>query len=380
MDFTLSDEQQALRDSVDRFAARDYGWEQRGALLRTGGPSPVHWATFADLGWLGAGLPEEADGFGGGAVADSILLEAFGRALVVEPLVPHIVAANLLSRATGEEPRRQLAAMVAGERRIVLAHSEGAMHDAGIEASLTISTEGFRLEGVKTLVQGGDAADMLVVSARRADNGDLALCLVDREASGVERHEYRMVDNHRAADFRFDGVLVETDSVLAFPDGTDAVLDVAQDRGIVALCAEAVGAMDAALWITRDHLLARHQFGVPLATFQALRHRMADMLIESQMARSLLFHALAHFDDDSEAIARERAVSAAKARIGAAGVVVAGGAIQLHGGIGMTEEYIVGHYYKRLFAIARLMGSEEIHLRRFAAATDRMMAGDPDAL
>jgi alkylation response protein AidB-like acyl-CoA dehydrogenase len=373
VDFTLSPEQEALRDSVFRFAEREHGWEQRAQILRArDGRAPAHWRTFAELGWLGAGLSEEAGGFGGGAAENAIVMEALAPALVVEPLIPHIIASRLLSRSTSPAAVELLAAMVMGERRAVLVQGE--------ESGLTFGEEGgdARLGGRVALVPGGADADLFIVAARVAgDDCAPRLCLVDAQAAGVEIQPYRLVDNHRAAQVSFD-LDVSPDRMLAFPAGSADALDEALDHGIVALCAEAVGVMEASLWLTRDYLVTRKQFGTTLSAFQALQHRMADMLIETEMARSILFQAIASVEDENPDV-RRRGVSAAKALVSTAGLAVGAGAIQLHGAIGMTEEYVAGHYYKRLFAIARLLGSSDDHLARFAAATERLIGQESGA-
>lgn len=365
MDFTLSPEQEALRDSVLRFAEREHGWEQRAQILRAdGGRAPAHWRTFAELGWLGAGLSEEAGGFGGGAAENAIVMEALAPALVLEPLLPHIIASRLLSASTSPAAVELLAAMVMGERRAVLAQGERSLVLASKEGGVP------RLSGRASLVLGGADADFLIVAARAAgEEARLSLCLVDARSSGVEIQPYRLVDNHRAAQVSFD--LEFPDQALAFARSSEDVLEEALDHGIVAICAEAVGMMEATLWLTRDYLVTRKQFGTTLSAFQALQHRMADMLIETEMARSILFQAIANVEDDS-ADHRRRGVSAAKALISTAGPAVGAAAIQLHGAIGMTEEFVIGHYYKRLFAIARLLGSSDDHLARFTAATERL--------
>ena len=363
MDFTLSSEQAALRESVERFIERDYGWEQRHAVISsTDGLSSAHWGMFAELGWLGAGLAEEVGGFGGGAVENAILLESFGRGLVVEPMVAHIVAANVLARSNAARAAELLREMIMGERRVVLAHGEG-MRD-----SLTATQTRFagqRISGRTTMVEGAGGGDMLIVSAI-GDDGVLALYLVDPASPGVSVRRYRTIDNHRAADIVFDAA--SPVCALTFDGDAGAVLSVALDQGIVALCAEAVGSMEAALMMTRDYLQTRKQFGVAIGSFQALQHRMADMLIDTEMARSILYHALGAMEDDTAT--RRSAVAAAKALIGPAGVRVAAGAIQLHGGIGMSEEYAVGHFYKRLYAIERLWGDSALHLESFATRAD----------
>jgi alkylation response protein AidB-like acyl-CoA dehydrogenase len=363
MDFTLSPEQEALRDSVLRFAEREHGWEQRVHIVRSSeGRAPSHWRTFAELGWLGAGLSEEAGGFGGGATENAIIMEALAPALVVEPLIPHLIASRLLSASTSPAAAKLLAAMVMGELRAVLVHSE--------DDNLTFNAQG-GLSGRASLVLGGADADIFIVAGHSSENHDvLRLCLVEAHSVGVRIRPYRLIDNHRAAQISF-ALDVLPDETLAFPTNSAAAIEDAIDYGIVALCAEAVGIMEAALWLTRDYLLTRQQFGTTLSAFQALQHKMADMLIETEMARSILFQAIGCMESE-HADGRRRGVSAAKALVSTAGLAVGAAAIQLHGAIGMTEEYVIGHYYKRLFAIARLLGSSDDHLARFVAATARL--------
>lgn len=358
MDFTLTSEQEALRDSVRRFTEREYDFDKRKSVLRSpSGLDPQHWATFAELGWLGAGLSEEAGGFGGGAVENALIAEELGRALVTEPFVAHVVATHLLSDVRAD----LVAEMVMGERRIVPALQEP--DGRGDVKVVSTVVAGGRLSGTKSLVEGGAVADLLIVSA------DTGLYLVDPAGPGVARHDYRTLDNRRVSDFTFDGAPAE----LVVEDAGERI-DNAVDQGLVTLCGEALGAMDAALWMTRDYLRTRKQFGVAIGSFQALQHRMADMLIEVELTRSALFLAIGAADSMT-GDARTLAVSAAKAQVATAAALVGGQAIQLHGGIGVTEELIISHYYRRLYVIARQFGDGDLHVGRFAGAVDRLAGG-----
>lgn len=364
MDFTYTPEQESLRDSVRRFVEREYGWEDRFRIIRSAaGIAPGHWAIFAELGWLGAGLSEEAGGFGGSAIENALIAEELGRSLVTEPFIAHVVATQLLASLGGNTASELNAALVMGEKRIVpaLQEASGRGDWRQVEARMT----GTALSGTKSMVEGGTTADLLIVSARNKDS--IALYLVDTRAAGVALTPYRTLDNRRVADIHFVDAPVIS---LAEGPTAEAAIETAIDHGILALCGEALGIMDAAMWATRDYLKVRKQFGTAIGNFQALQHRMADMLIETEMTRSILFNALGAINGD-DPHARTAAVSAAKVQASTGGLYVGGQAIQLHGGIGVTEELIISHYYRRLYAIARLFGDVDLHIARFADATDR---------
>ena len=365
MDFTLSAEQQALVDSVRRFREREYDFDKRRAIIGAReGMLEGHWQTFAELGWLGAGISEDAGGYGGGPIENALILEEFGRSLVVEPFVAHLVAARLLAEIAPQARADLIAAMIAGEERIVLAHYEAAGRgDARhVETIVEPQRNGFRLTGTKVLVAGGAQAGRFLVTARDGDG--LSLFLVPADAAGLGRKSYRTLDNHRVADLLLDGVTVDAGALVGERRGAMDAVALALDHGVVALCAEAVGVMDQALWITRDYLKTRQQFGMPISNFQALQHRMADMLIETELARSMLYQALAALGRN-DARARALGVSAAKVQIADAAAFVGAQAIQLHGGIGVTEEYSIGHFYRRLYVIARTFGDADVHLARY---------------
>jgi alkylation response protein AidB-like acyl-CoA dehydrogenase len=368
MDFDFSDEQQSLQDSVKRFCERDHPFEKRQALLQTeDGFDRAHWAMFAELGWLGAGLSEEEGGFGGGPIENAIILEQLGRGLSAAPFLSSaVIATQAIARlATAEQREALLVPLVSGEMIAALAHGETAQHAffADLKTRAAKTKNGYRLDGRKTFVLGGQAADVLLVSA--ADGAGVSLLAVRADAPGVERVNYHAVDGRRVSDITLKGVEVDASALVGAAGEASAAIDYALDYGVIGLCAEAVGVMDAALWITRDYLKTRKQFGVTLNTFQALQHRMADMLVETELARSMLYRGIAALSLDSPS-ARQRGVSAAKAQIGEAGFFVGAQAVQLHGGIGVTEEYIVGHYFKRLALIRGLYGSSDQHLVRFA--------------
>lgn len=365
MDFAYSPEQEALHDSVRRFVEREYDWDRRLTLIRSDtGVDPAHWATFAELGWLGAGLSEEEGGFGGSAIENALIAEELGRGLVTEPFVGHVIATQLLAAIESDEASALIGALVMGEARVVPALQEAS--GRGDWRSVETQVRAGTLTGGKSLVEGAAWADHYLVSAR--DGDALGIYLVSADTPGVSRTDYRTLDNRRVADLAFDNADA---TLLASGPTAQAAIDLAIDHGLVALCGEALGAMDAALWATRDYLKVRKQFGTAIGNFQALQHRMADMLIEVEMARSALYAALGAMQGN-DADARAAAVSAAKVQASTGGVFVGGQAIQLHGGIGVTEELNISHYYRRLYVIARQFGDADLHLARFAKARDRV--------
>jgi alkylation response protein AidB-like acyl-CoA dehydrogenase len=376
MDFSLTQEQAALKESARRLCERDYGFEPRRHQLRgVDGFSRDLWKTFADLGWLGAGLSEDDFGYGGGAVETALLQEEFGRVLVVEPYLSCAIIAARAVVALGDPAQREalLSALVAGETLIALAHNETGLRgdDAAVTTRAERTTDGWRLNGRKAFVLGGPSADILLVSARTP--GGVTLFEVPANAAGLEILAYHAVDGRRVADIVLTDVALSDTARIGPEGGALAGIELAVDHGVIGLMAECVGAMDAALWITRDYLSTRKQFGVTLNTFQALQHRMADMLVETELARSMLLRGIAALSDpDREA--RRAGVSAAKVQIAEAAVKVTGEAIQMHGGIGVTEEYVVGHFYKRAVLARGLFGSIDLHLERFAAWSRKAVA------
>ncbi|WP_340314532.1 acyl-CoA dehydrogenase family protein [Rhizorhabdus argentea] len=371
MDFTYTSEQEALRDSVRRFVEREYGWERRFELIRAApGADRNHWATFAELGLLGAGLSEDEGGFGGGAVENALIAEELGRALVIEPFIAHVVATQIVSAIGGEIGAMLIEPMVMGERRIVpaLGEAAGRGDPAAIAAVASRDGDDYRVSGAKTLVDGASQATDFIMSALH--EGGLALFLVAAAADGLSRRDYRTLDNHRVADLTLDGAPAQ---LIASGDVAAAAMARGLDHGLIALGGEALGTIDAAMWATRDYLKIRRQFGATLSTFQALQHRMADVLIEVELTRSLLFHALGAAAG-SDAAMRAAAASALKVQIAKGGLLVTREAIQFHGGIGVTEELNISHVYRRLFVIARLFGDADVHLDRFSAIIDARLA------
>jgi alkylation response protein AidB-like acyl-CoA dehydrogenase len=370
MDFSLTEEQQMLRDGVLRFVHENYEFEARRALTASEiGFSAEHWRTFAELGWLALGLPEDVGGLGCSFVETALVMEAFGAGLVLEPYASNaVLAAHVLDRSDNAALRHEtLSALAEAKVRVALAHGEcSARYDLGrVATSAKREGAGYVLRGVKSLVLDGPSADKLIVSARLDEGGAFALFLVDRKQPGVEVSAYRLLDDTRAADVVLNGVRVGESALLVGAGRSLQVLDEAMDRLILARVAESLGGMEAVLEITNEYVKSRAQFGQPLAKFQATQHRLAEMFVEVQETRSILYCGLAHIDAKPEE--RCRAISAAKIVAANAGRIVGGLGIQLHGGIGMTEEYRVGHYFKKFVVNEKLLGDTGHHLARLAA-------------
>jgi alkylation response protein AidB-like acyl-CoA dehydrogenase len=369
MDFDLTEDQRLLADSVGRLVADRYAdFDRRQAARREPqGFSAANWAAMAELGLLGLPLPEEQGGFGGGPVETMLVMEAFGRSLVVEPYLASVVLGlGLLRRLPGQGA---LAARVAaGEALLAFAHQERQarhdLHDVAMRAAP--AGEGFLLTGAKGVVLHGDSAGALLVSARlaggRRDRAGIGLFLVDPATAGVTRRGYATQDGLRAAEI----VLESTPATLLLAEALP-LIELVVDEATAALCAEAVGAMGALLDLTVDYLKQRRQFGQPIGAFQALQHRAADMLVATDQARSMAMYA-AMMVQQPDAAARRTALSAAKALVSRNADLVGKEAIQLHGGIAMTEEYKAGHYFKRLSMIGTLFGDVDHHLRGVVAA------------
>ncbi|CAB3793757.1 Acryloyl-CoA reductase (NADH) [Paraburkholderia caffeinitolerans] len=363
MDFDLNSEQQMLQDSVRRFIERAYSFEARAALLKDGGNgSEANWRTFADNGWLMAAIPEEDGGLGGTVIETAIIAQALGGALVLEPWLGCAVLAaqTLVAGGTAAQRQRLLPQMASGSVRLALAYSEPASRGLPEPVSLCARREGngYVLDGRKSLVLGAPGADAFIVSAQVPGVSGLTLLLVDGGAPGLNRQALPLHDGTWVEELSFDGVWMAADAVLGAPGAGLPALRAGLAHGTVALCAELIGMMEKTLEMTAGYLKMREQFGVQIGSLQALQHRMADMVAELEVARSMLHVALASLAND-DAQTQLRRLAAAKMLIGRAAKFVCGQGIQLHGGIGMTEEYAVGHYYKRAVVADLLLGSAD---------------------
>ncbi len=365
-----------LKDSVQRYVRDDYDFSKRRAIAATEqGMSRECWSTFADLGWLGMAIPEAYGGLGGGPVDVMILMEAFGAGLVLEPYVPSVViGAGLLALAGQEEQKLALLPQVAeGKLLLALAAAEPrsrfSLNDVSTEA--TADGDSWLLRGHKSVVLAGPAADKFLVTARtsgaRRDEDGISMFLVDRNATGLDRTDARGFDRGTVCELRLDSVRVGPEALVGSEGAMFPVLEKVIDHAIAAVCAEAVGAMQVLNDATAEYLKQRKQFGQPIGRFQVLQHRMVDMLTELEQTRSLTF--LATMKLDAQRAERRHAASCAKAQMGKAGKFVGAQSVQLHGGMGMTDELMVSHYYKRLMMLDIVFGNRDHHLKAFTALT-----------
>ncbi len=374
MDFDLSDDQRMLKDSVDRLIADKYSCEQRKKYMaEPDGWSRELWAQYAELGLLGVSFAEAHGGFGGGPVENMIVAEAFGKGLVLEPYFATVVLGGGLIQAAGSAAQQAalLPEIAAGTRLVAFAQVERSSRYnlADVQVTATKTADGWVLNGEKSVVLHGDCADTLLVTARtaggRTDRNGIGLFVIPATATGVTRQGYKTQDGNRAAEISFANALA-TD-VLGDPAGALPAIELVVDQAIAVLCSEAVGLMSEMHTITVDYMKQRKQFGVSISQFQVLQHRAVDMFVAVEQSRSMsLFGTVMSADPDAKA--RSRAVSATKVQIGKAGKLVGEEAVQLHGGIAMTMEYKVGHYFKRMTMIEQMFGNTDAHLAKVAAA------------
>jgi len=378
MDLTLSDEQRLLRESVDRFIAGTYDADHR--RRAAGGPlgfSPTVWKQFAELGWLALPIAENYGGLGAGAVETGILMEAFGRGLVTEPYLATVVLSAALIAECGSEAHKQalLPRVADGSLMLALAHSERAARFdlAHVETIAKQIPDGWQLNGHKTAVLDGHAAEAIIVSARVVDaNGTpskLCLFLLPAGTAGLSLRDYPRLGGGRACNMALTNVRLPADARLG--DGSDVLpkIEAVIDRALAALGSEAVGIMQTMFDMTLEYTKVRQQFGKPLSANQVIRHRLADMAMQCDEARSIALRAA--LMADAEPVERGRAASGAKAKIGKCARFVAEQAVQLHGAMGVTEELDIGSYFKRLLAFDTLFGGSAHHYRRHAALGGR---------
>lgn len=372
MDFELSQEQVMLKDSVERFVQENYEFTQRKALAETvQGYSDVNWATFAEMGWLALPFAEENGGFGGSAVDMAVIAEALGAGITLEPLVPTVLLGGGLVEALGDDSQKQaiLPQVAGGEMKLAAAiHEPGAGFDlTHVNTTAERSGDGWVLNGHKAVVQHAATADRLVVLARISggvsDRDGISAFLIDANASGLRRQDYPMVDASRASDIWLENVSGE---LLGGEGDALPVVETVVDTAICAICAEAVGAMQRVLEITKDYTATRNQFGKALSDNQVIQHRLVDMYTAVEESKAITDITTMRLDDGVESISAQ--VSAMKAKVGEAARFVGAEGVQLHGGIGMTDEYPIGHYFKRLMAIDVMFGDHNHHLNRFAGA------------
>lgn len=372
MDFSLSEEQVLLQDSVARFVRDHCDVDRHRTLVRDGMPfDSAAWEQFAELGWLSVPFADEFGGFGGGAVDVMVVAETFGRGIVREPYLSTVVTCGAFLRRGGspEQHSSYIENIIDGSKRWAFAFAEA---DSGYDlavVSTSAEAEGdnYLLNGSKLAVMDGDSADFLIVSVRTSgadrNRGGISLLVVDANTAGVTRNNFTRVDGGGAANIQFKDCVVSADQLLGTPGQAYFLMQDVIDESIVAMGAEALGTMQALLDATVEYTKTRKQFGQPIGKFQALQHRMADMYLKLEETRSLVLNAAIQVDADSEEAAS--ACAALKVKICEAGKYISQQSVQLHGGIGMTEELVIGHHFKRLMVLAMLYGDEDYHLQRY---------------
>jgi len=374
MDFDFTEEQRLLQDSVDRLLADHYTFDKRKAYLaEPEGWSRTLWAQYAELGLLGLPFAEEHGGFGGGGIETMLVMQALGRVLALEPYLATVVLAGTALRLAGNAAQQAALLPQLAEGKLVLAFAHGE-RQARYDLSDVLTTakpkgSGWGIDGAKSVVAHGDSADRLIVSARisgdRGDMDGISLFLVDANANGVARHAYRLRDGTGAAEIALSGVEVGAGALLGEVGKAFPVIERVAEAGIAATSAEAVGAMETMQAMTLEYLKTRQQFGRPIGDNQALQHRATEMFVSLEQGRSMAMLA-AMMLEEPDPTERQRNIAMAKVGIGQAARFVSQNAVQLHGGIGMTEEYAVGHYFRRVMVIEHSFGDTAHHLSRLA--------------
>lgn len=376
MDFNFTEEQTLLENMVTSFVRDNYPWEAREAIVKTEeGWKPENWNQFAELGLLGVPFAEEFGGLGGSVVDTMIVMEQFGKGLVVEPYMPSVVLAGGLISSLGskEQVEAIIPTIISGEARYAFAHSEpqSRFDLFDVKTSAVASGDDFVLNGFKSVVFGGPIATHLIISARTSgeqrDTDGITLFLVDKTAEGLTLQNYPTIDEYRASEVVIENLKITKDMILGEVNNAYDAIDENVDRSTIAVCAEAVGILEVLKDTTIDYCKNRKQFGQAIGKNQSIQHRLVDMMIEYEQSKSILY--MACTADLSNPSDRKKAVSGAKARIGKAIKYVGENAIQLHGGMGMVDEYMVSHYFKRATMLGILFGNEDYHMKRFSDIT-----------
>ena len=374
MDFSLSEEQQLLKDSITQFVDKDYLFDVRQKNIKSElGYSSDFWKTFADLGWLGMPFSEADGGYDGGPIDLMVIMESLGRGLVVEPYIPNVVlAGGLISRLGNEEQKTNfLPKIISGEIQMSLAFAEPQSRFNLSDVITTAKKDGenYILDGYKAVVMNGPSSDTLIVVARTSgtqlEEKGLSLFLIDPSAKGVSLRNYSNVDGSKASEVTLEGVEVSTSSLLGDEGNIYSVLEEVIDLATLAISAEAVGIMEKMNEITLEYTKTREQFGETLSSFQALQHRMVDTFMAYEQTKSLLLMCAAKLTDKADDATK--AVSALKYQVGIAAKQVGEESVQLHGGMGVTDETNIGHFFKRLTTIRAIFGNTDYHLKRYSA-------------
>ena len=374
MDFSLSEEQQLLKDSITQFVDKDYLFDVRQKNIKSElGYSSDFWKTFADLGWLGMPFSEADGGYDGGPIDLMVIMESLGRGLVVEPYIPNVVlAGGLISRLGNEEQKTNfLPKIISGEIQMSLAFAEPQSRFNLSDVITTAKKDGenYILDGYKAVVMNGPSSDILIVVARTSgtqlEEKGLSLFLVDPSVKGVSLRNYSNVDGSKASEVTLEGVEVSSSSLLGDEGNIYSVLEEVIDLATLAISAEAVGIMEKMNEITLEYTKTREQFGETLSSFQALQHRMVDTFMAYEQTKSLLLMCAAKLTDKADDATK--AVSALKYQVGIAAKQVGEESVQLHGGMGVTDETNIGHFFKRLTTIRAIFGNTDYHLKRYSA-------------
>ena len=374
MDFTFNEEQSLIQDQVDQFVQKEYDWETRQSLSNSElGFGEDNWKKFADLGWLGISVSEDSGGFGGSAIESMLIMEAFGKGLVVEPFLETVIMAGGLIDDHGSDQQKSsfLEPAIAGEMHLALAYAEpqSRFNLSDVVTEAKAYGDNFIINGYKSVVMNGPSADQIIVSARTSgtqlDENGISLFIIDANASGLDKTNYKTVDGRRASDLTFENVSVSKENLIGDQDKGFDILDSAIDKAILAISAEAVGAMEVLYKTTVEYTKTREQFGTAIGKFQVLQHRMVDMFMEYEQCKSLLYMATMKHEEKAEDA--KKAISGLKYQVGKAGKFIGQQAVQLHGGMGVTDELNVGHYFKRLTTVGTIFGNTDYHLKKYTS-------------
>jgi len=374
MDFTFNEEQTLIQDQVDQFIQKEYDWETRQSLSNSDlGFGDDNWQKFAELGWLGISTSEECGGFGGSAIESMLIMEAFGKGLVVEPFLETIIMCGGLIDEHGTDQQKSsiLESAIEGKMHLAMAYAEpqSRFNLSDVVTEAKEDGDSFVLNGYKSVVMNGPSANKLIVSARTSgaqlDENGITLFLIDGDAEGLNKTNYKTVDGRRASDLTIENVKVTKDDIIGQINDGFTLLDSSIDRAILAISAEAVGAMEVLYKTTVEYTKTREQFGTSIGKFQVLQHRMVDMFMEYEQCKSLLY--MATMKQEEGSIDSKKAISGLKYQVGKAGKFIGQQAVQLHGGMGVTDELNVGHYFKRLTTIGTIFGNTDYHLKKYSS-------------
>ena len=376
MHFELTEEQTLLENMVTAFVRDDYNWETREKIVKTEeGWKPENWSKFAELGLLSVPFSEDHGGLGGTAVDSMVVMEQFGKGLVVEPFMPSILlSGNLISKLANESQANEIIPkIIEGESRYVFAYAEpqSRFDLSDVKTSATKDGDEYTLNGFKSVVFGASMATHIIIAARtsgdqRSEDG-ITLFLADIKSNGITLQTYPTIDEYRASEVVIENLKISSDMVLGEVDKAYPAVEEVIDLATIAACSEAVGVLQVLKDSTIDYCKQRKQFGQPISKNQAIQHKLVDMMIEYEQAKSILYAAVTA--DLSNADERKKAVSGAKARIGQSIKFVGESAIQLHGGMGMVDEYMISHYFKRATMLGVLFGNVDFHMKRFVGLT-----------